>query len=86
MGELKKVVTEILWTRQYVTNSRHQFPQLAYTEAASAAEALRMLSAPADFFMKTRGPDRDPTWLQSLPNEASRCFMKHMLEVPHGVL
>ena len=49
VGELKKVVTEILWTRQYVTNFCRQFPQLAHTSAASAAEALRMLNAPADF-------------------------------------
>ena len=34
--------------------------------------------------MKTESPDRDPTWLQSLPNEALRCFMKHMLEVSQG--
>ena len=34
--------------------------------------------------MKTESPDRDPTWLQSLPNEALRCLMKHMLEVPQG--
>ena len=34
--------------------------------------------------MKTESPDRDPIWLQSLPNEALRLFMKHMLEVPQG--
>ena len=48
-GELKKVVAEILLTRQYVTNLRRQFPQLGHTSAASAAEALRMLNAPVDF-------------------------------------
>ena len=48
-GELKKVVTEILWAQQYVTNFRRQLPQLGHTSAASAAEALRMLGAPADF-------------------------------------
>ena len=35
--------------------------------------------------MKTESPDRDPTWLQSLPNEALRCFMKHVLELTQGV-
>ena len=34
--------------------------------------------------MKTESPDRDPTWLQSLPKEALRCLMKHMLEVSQG--
>ena len=34
--------------------------------------------------MKTESPDRDPTWLQTLPNEALRCLMKHMLEVSQG--
>ena len=31
--------------------------------------------------MKTEGPERDPTWVQSLPNEAQRCFMKHALDL-----
>ena len=35
--------------------------------------------------MKTESPERDPTWLQSLPNEAQRCFMKHALDVSQGL-
>ena len=30
------------------------------------------------------GPDRDPTWLQALPNEALRLAMKHCFEVAQG--
>ncbi len=35
--------------------------------------------------MKTEGPERDPTWVQSLPNEAQRCFCKHALEIASGL-
>ena len=35
--------------------------------------------------MKTETPERDPTWLQSLPNEALRCFMKHVLDLSQGL-
>ena len=35
--------------------------------------------------MTTESPERDPTWLQSLPNEALRCFMKHALELSQGL-
>lgn len=35
--------------------------------------------------MKTESPERDPTWVQSLPTEALRCFMKHALELSQGL-
>ena len=35
--------------------------------------------------MKTEGPERDPTWVQSLPSEAQRCFCKHALEIASGL-
>ena len=35
--------------------------------------------------MKTESHERDPTWMQSLPNEALRCFMKHALDVVQGL-
>ena len=35
--------------------------------------------------MKLESPERDPTWLQSLPSEAQRCFMKHALDVSRGL-
>ena len=46
--------------------------------------ASRFLDSPLAFFMKTEGPERDPTWVQSLPNEAQRCFCKHALEIASG--
>ena len=44
----------------------------------------RFLNSPLAFFNKTEGPDRDPTWLQSLPNDALRLFMKHALDLAQG--
>ena len=35
--------------------------------------------------MKTESPERGPTWMQSLPNEAQRCFMKHLLDLSQGL-
>ena len=35
--------------------------------------------------MKTESPERDPTWVQSLPTAALRCFMKHALELSQGL-
>ena len=46
---------------------------------------LRLLDSPLAFFMKTEGPERDPTWVQSLPNEAQRCFCKHALDIAGGM-
>ena len=54
------------------------------SKAESTVAAQRMLRAPLELFMKTESPDRDPTWVQSLPNEALRCFMKHVLELSQG--
>ena len=36
------------------------------------------------FYHQTEGPDRDPTWLQALPNEALRLAMKHFSDVAQG--
>ena len=47
--------------------------------------ASRVLDSPLAFFMKTEGPERDPTWVQSLPNEAQRCVCKHALEIACGL-
>ena len=74
----------ILWTRQYVVACCRKYPHLTTDKAASAVAARKMLSAPLDSFLKTESPDRDPTWLQSLPNEALRCFMKHVLVLSQG--
>ena len=47
--ELKKVVDNILWTRQYVVACCRKYPHLMTDKAASAVAARKMLSAPLDF-------------------------------------
>ena len=42
------------------------------------------LDSPLAFFSKTEGPERDMTWLHSLPTEALRLFMKHALDLAQG--
>ena len=43
-----------------------------------------MVDQPHAFFLKTEGPDRDPTWLQTLPSEAHRLFMKQIGDTSNG--
>ncbi len=43
------------------------------------------LDSPSHSFLKTEGPERDPTWLQALPTEALRCFMKHAQDLAQGL-
>ncbi len=59
-------------------------PQTDHAENLVYPVALGVLGSPLRFFMKTEGPERDPTWVQSLPNEAQRCFCKHALEIASG--
>ena len=48
--ELKKVVDDILWTRQYVLSCSRKYPHLTTDKAASAVAAREMLTAPLEFF------------------------------------
>ena len=43
-----------------------------------------LLDRPLKCFLQTEGPDKDPTWLQALPNEALRLAMKHCGDVAQG--
>ena len=36
------------------------------------------------FLLTTEGPDKDPTWLWALPNEALRLAMKRCLDLSQG--
>ena len=89
----KAIIPEILWARQYMKTINRQHPELLKppTDLAdkqglfTVSPASRLLESPLAFFRKTEGPDRDPTWLQSLPSEAQRCFGKHALELAQGL-
>ena len=87
------VIPEILWARQYLKTVERQNPGL-FTPPTDLADkqglftvspASRPLESPLAFFRKTEGPDRDPTWLQSLPNESLKLVMKHVLDLSQGL-
>ena len=87
-AELKRIVPEILWQRQYVKGLTKMYPDVLKATDASGASlssqlglAKRFAVSPLAFFMQTEGPDRDPTWLQALPTEAARLFMKHVQDL-----
>ena len=89
-AELKKVIEEIKWTRTYAISVCKKFPELMKDaapagSASPAAVCKAFVQSPLAFFEKTESPERDPTWTQSLPTEALRLFMKHMLELSQGL-
>ena len=55
------------------------------SEANSLQTARSHLDSPLNFFLQTEGPDKDPTWIQSLPNDALRLAMRHFLELGQGL-
>ena len=60
-------------------------PDSADEEAKKRMTLVKhLIDSPLAFFAKTEGPDRDPTWLQSLPTEALRSYMKHSLDLAQG--
>ena len=93
VNELKRIITDILWARTYVRSMARQYVLLfkSPTGPADKLGALmpslvsQLFESPLAFFMKTESHERDPTWMQSLPNEALRCFMKHALDVFQGL-
>jgi hypothetical protein len=93
VAELKRIIPEIIWARAYIKAMARKYSELfksptdpADKQGAFTASLVRcFLDSPLAFFMKTESPERDPTWLQSLPNEAQRCFMKHALDVSQGL-
>ncbi len=91
--ELKRVICEILWVRSYIRTVSRQYSELSKSQTNPADKqglytvllVKHYLDSPLAFFMKTEGPERDPTWLQALPTEALRCFMKHALDLAQGL-
>ena len=60
------------------------FPRVAVNAGPARVFVKQWLDSPLAFFMKTESTDRDATWLQALPSEALRLFMKHVLELQQG--
>ena len=93
------VISEILWVKTYVAALLRKYPAVlntrcnsegavTATESASHAQSLKTAKAyfesPLKFYLQTEGPDKDPTWLQALPNEAVRLAMRHGLDLAQG--
>ena len=96
---LGDVIAEILWARTYIASFLRKYPELlklgcnseasaSTNEGASANQSVQMARAridrPLQFFLQTEGPDKDPTWLQTLPTVALRLAMKHFLDLVQG--
>ena len=83
VAELKRIIPEILWTRTYFKAFLRKY-LMVFSSSPSAADVKLFLDSPLAFFSKTEGPERDMTWLHSLPTEALRLFMKHALDLAQG--
>ena len=81
-------VQRLLWQRRYISTMLTEFPDmLKTTDGASVSKLLavsQLLQSPSELFEKTEGQNRDPTWMNTLPNEALRMFAKHVVEVMQG--
>ena len=90
-AELKSVVPQLLWTRTYLKVLVKRYADLLKTSPSDKvlneilACVSNFLESPLSLFLKTEGPDRDPTWLQALPTEALRLFMKHVVDLAQGL-
>ena len=74
--ELHSIIGEILWKRTYMTNLVRKYPEVlnpcCNSDGSTTKEACLALKSyienPLKLFLLTEGPDKDPTWLQTLPN------------------
>ena len=94
---LGDVISEILWGKTYVASFLRKYPEVlnsccdsnaSTTAIVAASESIKTVKSyldnPLKFFLQTEGPDKDPTWLQALPNEALRLAMKQCSDVAQG--
>ena len=93
---LGDAVSEILWVKNYVTVFLRTYPAVCdpgcdsavtahnQVDVASMQLAKSYMHSPLKFFLCTEGPDKDPTWLQSFPNPATRLTMKHFFAMATG--
>ena len=91
--ELNNVISEILWKKIYMTSLVRKYPEVlnpccnsdGSTTADACAAVKSYIENPLKLFLLTEGPDKDATWLQTLPNEAMRMTMKHCINLAQGV-
>jgi hypothetical protein len=95
---LGDAISEILWAKTYVASFLRKYPEVLNTccnsdafttaQATAASRSIKTVKSyldnPLKFFLQTEGPDKDPTWLQALPNEALRLAVKHCIDVAQG--
>ena len=78
----------ILWRKGYIAQMLSDYPALLRGEGQKqqdqAAMARSLLGSPWQMHDKLQGPAKDPTWITTLPTEASRLFFKHMLDLQIG--
>ena len=83
---------QILWIKRYQSQVLREFPALFVPSLAASADqkpmlekmlapARELLSRPLAAYQKVEGTNRDPTYVNALPSEASRMYFKHVLEL-----
>ena len=77
--------------KQYVAVFLRHYPAVSTARNSLNqvdVDAMRLarsyMLSPLKFFLRTEGPDKDLTWLQSFPNDATRLAMKHFFEMATG--
>ena len=86
-------VVEALWTHMLrsgkgdpcgVEELKKRKHDLLFKPELASAEVRTLLDSPLAFYTKVEGPDRDATWVQTLPHEALRLFMRHAHSLLEG--
>ena len=83
---------QILWIKRYQSQVLREFPALFVPSLAASADqkpmlekmlgpARELLSRPLAVYQKVEGTNRDPTYVNALPSEASRMYFKHVLDL-----
>ena len=75
-----------------MTNLVRKYPEVlnpcCSSDGPTTKEACLALKSyienPLKLFLLTEGPDKDPTWLQTLPNEAMKMVMDHCVQLAQG--
>ena len=82
-AELKTRISEIHWQRMYTHKCiTFLYPELCKNAGSDlAAQVKSFIASPLAFYKKTEGVDRDATWIQNLPTEPLRLFMKHLYDL-----